>query len=312
MDEKLRAPRRHLFRIRYDNEVDVHLRILARVIAVLGGLGAAAAFATTTLAASRGARLVAPPSFLAGVMLVGLAVTLPVVVAQDRPDIGGTDAAWLVLSGTGNVAGLLVTYTALRIGQVGVVAPIVSTEGAIAAVIAVLAGEGIAAGSGVMLVAIACGILLAATGRVADEPVSDSRRIRAAALAVVAAVAFGTSLYATARVGASLSIAWAVLPARVIGVVAIALPLAIARELRIPRAAFPLVVLSGLCEVAGFTVFTLGARHGIAVSAVLASQFGAIAAVAAYFLFGERLTRVQVAGVTVIVIGVGVLTALQA
>ena len=282
------------------------------MIAVLGGLGAAAAFATTTLAASRGARLVAPPSFLAGVMLVGLAVTLPVVLAQDRPDIGGADVAWLVLSGVGNVAGLLVTYTALRIGQVGVVAPIVSTEGAIAAVIAVLAGEGIAAGSGVMLVAIACGILLAATGRAADETVSESRRVRAVALAVIAAVAFGTSLYATARVGASLSIAWAVLPARAIGVVAIALPLAISRELRIPRAAFPLVVLSGLCEVAGFTVFTLGARHGIAVSAVLASQFGAIAAVAAYFLFGERLTRVQVAGVAVIAVGVGVLTALQA
>ena len=47
-------------------------------------------------------------------------------------------------------------------------------------------------------------------------------------------------------------------------------------------------------------------------SAVLASQFGAVAAVAAYFLFGERLARVQLAGVALIVVGVGVLSALEA
>src|SRR5436309_1043606 len=66
------------------------------------------------------------------------------------------------------------------------------------------------------------------------------------------------------------------------------------------------------CEVAGFALFTVGSRHGIAVSAVLASQFAALAAVAAYFLFGERLARVQLAGVAAIVVGVGVLSALQA
>jgi len=78
------------------------------------------------------------------------------------------------------------------------------------------------------------------------------------------------------------------------------------------RANLPFVVLSGLCEVAGFALFTVASRHGIAVSAVLASQFAALAAVAAYLLFGERLARVQLAGVASIVVGVGVLSALQA
>jgi multidrug transporter EmrE-like cation transporter len=57
---------------------------------------------------------------------------------------------------------------------------------------------------------------------------------------------------------------------------------------------------------------TLGARHGIAVAAVLASQFAAIAAVVAYMLFGERVARVQVAGVAAIGAGVAVLSALPA
>jgi multidrug transporter EmrE-like cation transporter len=37
---------------------------------------------------------------------------------------------------------------------------------------------------------------------------------------------------------------------------------------------------------------------------VLSSQFAAIAAVAAFFLFGERLQRIQVAGVVTIAAGV--------
>ena len=68
---------------------------------------------------------------------------------------------------------------------------------------------------------------------------------------------------------------------------------------------------SGLCEVAGFALFVVGARHGIAVSAVLASQFAAISALGAYVLFRERLARVQLAGVAAVVAGVAVLTALQ-
>jgi len=72
------------------------------------------------------------------------------------------------------------------------------------------------------------------------------------------------------------------------------------------------VVTSGLCEVFGFASYAVGARHGIAVAAVLASQFAALAAVAAYFLFHERLTRVQLTGIVAIAVGVAVLTAIQA
>lgn len=191
------------------------------MIAILGGLGAAFAFAIATLSASRGARMIGTRSFLAGVMLVGLVVTLPVVVTRSAPHIGGADGGWLVLSGCGNVAGLLCAYAALRLGKVGIVAPVVSTEGAIAAVLAVLAGEGISPGVGATLGVIAGGILLSSVARDADGVQADPRGPRALVFAIAAALAFGASLYATARVGASLPTAWAVLPARAIGVVAV-------------------------------------------------------------------------------------------
>ena len=55
-----------------------------------------------------------------------------------------------------------------------------------------------------------------------------------------------------------------------------------------------------------------GSRESIAIAAVMGSQFAAIAAVAAYFLFGERLARIQIVGVVLIVVGVTVLAAAQA
>jgi drug/metabolite transporter (DMT)-like permease len=277
------------------------------MLAILGGLGAALAWATTTLAAARATRLIDVWSLLASVMTVGLVVAVPAAAIAGVPSgLDGNSAGWLAASGTGNVVGLLFTYSALRIGKVGVVAPITSTEGAVAAVIAVVAGERLRAGAGVTLGAITVGVVLAALAP--DEGEGRSDDLSAALLAACAALSFGLGLYATGRVGQDLGIVWAVLPPRVVGFVALAIPLALARRWRMRREALPYVVAGGLCEVLGFASYAVGARHGLAVSAVLASQFAAIAAVVGYLVFAERLARVQVLGVATIVVGVSVLS----
>lgn len=269
-------------------------------------------WAGATLCSSRATRMIGPYSVLSFVMLVGLVVATPFVVVAGVPDgLGASQIGWLGLAGGGNVAGLLLAYTALRTGKVAIVAPILSTEGAIAAVISVVAGERLGAGSGGMLVLIAAGILLASVAKDTDGPGVGGRAGVTALLSVAAALCFGASLYATGRVGSELGIAWAVLPARLIGVGLVAVPLALSRRIRLTRRAAPLVVLGGLFEVGGFALFTIGARHGLAVSAVLSSQFAAIAAIAAFFVFRERLGRIQLAGVVAIAGGVAALSALQ-
>jgi multidrug transporter EmrE-like cation transporter len=45
---------------------------------------------------------------------------------------------------------------------------------------------------------------------------------------------------------------------------------------------------------------------------VISSQFGALAAVVGFLFFGERLSRLQIAGVVITVAAVAVLSALQA
>ena len=66
------------------------------------------------------------------------------------------------------------------------------------------------------------------------------------------------------------------------------------------------MIVAGLCEVGGVASFAVGARDSIAISAVLASQFAALAVLAAYVLFRERITRLQLAGVAAIAVGVAV------
>jgi drug/metabolite transporter (DMT)-like permease len=282
-------------------------------MAILGGLGAALAWAVTLLCTSRATRMIGSGSVLAWVMLAGICIVLPWAALEGIPDgLDGRSAAWLLVAGLGNVLGLLLVYTALRLGDVGIVGPIVSTEGAIAAVLAVLAGEELAAGSAAMLVLIAVGIALAATTAGSIEPTRIGRIRAVPAYALLAASAFGVSIYATGRASAELPIAWAVAPPRILGVLLVTLPLAATGRLFLTRQAAPLVGVAGVAEVVGFSCFALGSRYGLAVAAVLASQFAAIAAVAAYFLFRERLSRLQIAGVATIVGGVTVLTALQA
>jgi drug/metabolite transporter (DMT)-like permease len=212
----------------------------------------------------------------------------------------------------GNVAGLAASYQALRIGQVALVAPLVSTEGAIAAVIAILAGESVAPSVGVALLVIAVGVGLASVPGVDTTEETRARHPESVLLAAVAALAFGAGLYATGRAGASLPSSWVVLSPRAVGVAVLALPLALRGGLELPRPAVKLVAISGVCEVLGFYSFTWGSRHGIAVAAVLSSQFAALTVIGAYLAFHERLSRLQLFGVCSVIVGVAALSALRA
>jgi drug/metabolite transporter (DMT)-like permease len=301
------------------------------MIAILGGLGAAFLWATANLASARSTRLIGASSALAWMMLVGLAVTAPLApFAGPLPQLTPVLAFWLAASGLGSVIGLLFVYRGLRIGKVGPVLALASTEGAIAAVVAVIAGERLTIPAALMLGVIAVGIAVVAlaTGDAAEaagdhgvaatagaagaSPVlrpGHSAERQAALFGTVAAIAFGFSIYGTAQAGMSLPIIIAIMPARVAGVALVFVPMALTDRLRITRRAAPLVVITALCEVLGNVAYVVGARQSIAIAAVLACQYAAVGAVAAFFLFRERLSRLQRSGVVAIAVGVAVLTA---
>ena len=308
------------------------------MIAVFGGLAAAVAWAGSSLCSSRSSRLTDPLSVVAGMMLIGLLICAPIMAIQGVPaGLHGEAWLWLVLSGGCNIAGLLLTYAAFRTGQVALITPLVSTEGAVAALIAVAAGETLGAAAAGALTLATVGVCLASSRpsetavpgparpapgvsrSVLPEPAyRDAGRpgltghVKVVALALAAALLFGAGLYTTARAGALLPSDWVVSAPRVVASVVLALPLVVMRRLRFPRAAVPFIVASGLCEVAGFFAYTLASRHGIAVAAVLSAQFSTVTVIAAYLLFGERLGHLQLAGVCAVIVGVSLLSAVTA
>jgi drug/metabolite transporter (DMT)-like permease len=135
------------------------------------------------------------------------------------------------------------------------------------------------------------------------------RRVHWAPLAVSTALLFGVCLYTTGRAGEQAPVLWTLVPARLFGSALVAAPLAARRRLRLTRRALPLVAAAGAAEVLGVLSYAIGARHNLPVAAVLAAQFAALTAVAAYFIHGQRLSRRQLAGLAAVVAGVTLLAA---
>jgi drug/metabolite transporter (DMT)-like permease len=316
------------------------------LVAVLGGLGAAVCFTVSALCASSSSQEIGAESTLAWVMLIGLVLVVPPAAAlADPAQLSPAVLGLLAAAGVTNVAGLLVEYVAFRRGKVGVVTGIASTEGMVAALISAVAGARLGIRNGLLLALVTLGVAVsaaspddgapssaeappvvpadgvpadgvAADGVAADGgpadgvPAGGRRAVRGAVLAVPVALLFGVTLYTTGRAGQQVSVLWALVPARLFGSALVTAPLAARRRLRLTRRALPLVAAAGAAEVLGVLSYTLGARHGLAVAAVLSSQFAALTAVAAYVIHGQRLSRSQLAGLAAVVAGVSLLSAL--
>jgi drug/metabolite transporter (DMT)-like permease len=285
------------------------------VIAIAGGLGAAVSWAIATAASSRSSRMIGPTSVLAWVMIVGLVVTIPPAVLTAGSVPSTADLALLLVYGGCYTAGLLIAYRALTVGRVAIVTPITSTEGAVAAIIAVLLGETLSLPMAATLALIVCGVILSSIERDPGEDAPSRLRPgdhprQAVALAATAAVVFGIGLAAGGVLGDRVPFTWIVMSARIIGTVAIAVPLWLRGGLRLTRQTAPLVVISGTLEALGSWAYVVGAHDSIAVAAVLGSQFAVIASLIGYFAFHERLARAQVAGVVLTIGGVTVLALL--
>ena len=144
------------------------------MIALLGGLGAALAWGTGTFCSARSSRSIGAWSVVGWVMLFGLLANLVVIAvgpSLSPGSLSATDIGWMLVSGLGNVVGLILEYTALRRGKVGVVTPVTSTEGAIAAVLAVVAGEALGIAPAGLLAVVVLGVVLA--GVAPEEPAAD-------------------------------------------------------------------------------------------------------------------------------------------
>ncbi|HUG49070.1 MAG TPA: EamA family transporter [Candidatus Limnocylindria bacterium] len=274
------------------------------MIALAGGLGSALAWGLATLFSARSSRRIGAAPTLAWVSIVGFVACLPLVATSQPPaSLATFDAMLLVLVGLGYIGGLLALYAAMARGPVGIAAPVASTEGGIAALIAVAGGE-----PAEMLLLLALAVVVAGVVVATIQPGAGGwGRIEGGPafllLAVAAAVMLGVSLYAAGHLSGSVPPAWIAIAGRAAGVLLIAAPLLLFRRLRVDRRVAPFVIAAGLLEPIGYLSFVAAASQSISVAAVLASQFAVVAVIGAFFL-GERLDLRQRAGVITVALGV--------
>lgn len=281
--------------------------------AIVGGLLAALVWGASAVAMSRTTKQIGGPAVAGWVLAIGLVAMLPVVAVVDPgDDIDASHLAWMLCGGVASGVGIALLIVALRDGKVGVVAPIASAQGAAATLLAVALGATLDAVEALLLAVITAAVIAVSRGETTGRGGRPEHARRAVVLATCAMLLFGVGLVSSGTAAEQISPLWIAAWSRAAGTLLVTTPLVIRRRLPMTSAALPLVVFSGLCEVGGYCAYVWGARADVAIAAVLASQFAAVAAVGGWIAFREHLTRVQIAAVVVILVAVAALTIVTA
>jgi drug/metabolite transporter (DMT)-like permease len=280
------------------------------VIGVLLATFTACTWGSISVLEARVSRALGGASAVAWIFAFGLVLILPIALIHGIPDASRSAWLWTLVASAGSLAGLVMMFTALQYGRVGLVTATISSQGAFATVYAAFAGESLHLLSYIAIAVSAAGtfVLIGAGGSVAPP-----RERRGILLALGAASLTGLSLYAASRGGSGIGADWVVACVRISSVLFVMVPLAVTRRLKSPRRVLVPTLIAAVGEVAAFGAYIAASdRIGVAVPAVIASQFALIAATVGWFVLGERLGKRQFAGAGAILAGVTALTILQA
>ncbi len=293
------------------------------------GLIAALGWGTSAIAATNAARRAG--TYLAVLSGQGVGVVVLVVLAAflhpPLATIGGPAALGLAGAGLLGLLGYLTFYRALEYGgAVGLVSAVSATYGGITTLLAVIVlGEHLS-GFGAAGVALAvAGVAMAAArspGTAETPPIAVAEPIVGVApgpsrvrglsragvpLALVSAVTYGVGGFLLGDFSARAGALGSALVAHGSSVTALLLALPFLGRRKAGRASAPGMMwaaAAGLSDAVGLLAFSRGGQAGqVAVTAAVSSVFPAIPLVAGLVLFGERLSRRQLLGVTLIIAG---------
>jgi drug/metabolite transporter (DMT)-like permease len=247
------------------------------------------------------------------VLSQGLAlVALVAVVAAGAPAGHDTAAtAWAAGSGILGLLGLTAFYRALAIGTMSIVAPLSATGAVIPVCVGLASGErpGTVQLAGMALAMV--GVVLAA--REGIEPDAEAVRTgrTAVALALIAAVGFGSFFAGMDRAEEGGEVAWILLAARAPAFLLL-LSVCALRRPGVPTApaALGAILAIGLFDLLANLLFVLALGRGLlSVVGVLGALYPAVTVLLARVVLHERLTRAQDAGVLLTLAGVLALAA---
>jgi len=249
-----------------------------------------------------------------GVLLLvegtGLAIVLVIVALSGEALPSGEAILLSLAAGVSGVSALGLFYSALAMGTMSIVAPISASGAALPVIVGLATGDTLSTIAAVGLAVTMLGVVLASLEATVEEEHAHTRRSRLSiALALAAAVGFG-GYFALSDPAADESVLWLLVFVRVIGVPALAL------LLLVTGAGLPvgrdrkLVAGAGVLDVSATGLYGVAQTLGsLSVVSVVGSLYPVTTVLLARRVLGERLRRVQMAGVVVALVGVGLIAA---
>ncbi len=235
-------------------------------------------------------------------------VALLVVLAARGGGLDGRSFGLGLLAGVGGGTGLASFYKALSLGTMSIVSPIVACGALVPFLISLATGE---RPSTLALVGAGVALVGAVLASLEERRSGVPERARAIALALIAAGALGLFVYFLG-LGSREGDALTTLVGARVGSLSVLLLLAFGRgaPLRLGMRSLITVGAVGLCDVAANALFALASGHGLlAIVSVLGSLYPVMTVLLAHVVLGERLTRLQIAGVGIALAGVAAVSA---
>lgn len=267
--------------------------------------GAAASAAVGTLALGRAAQAlgVGATAALTGAIGIVLGPCVALLV-EGTPPWQFEALVWAFVAAGLSLVGNGAFLAASRVLELALVAPVVATAGALAALMGAIAGASVSASTLVAGVALTAGVVLTARAGASSRVAGRVRRPRlGASLASLSALALGLSYLALGRADREVGGAWAYVALMCLMLVVWTVPRAVRRAPPVP-VRWWLVV--GLAELSGALVFVLlgraAAREPV-VASLIYSQYAVIAMVASMLVWRDRPSRSGLLGAALAITG---------
>lgn len=266
---------------------------------VVFGLLAACIWGLGALFTAKFARSAAADTFVQWFLIAQAALLVPPMLATaDWSAVSWLAVAVIAVAGVSEAVAAHFYGQALTRGEVGLVTPLISLEGAVAALMG-LTGAG---GDSLSLLLVVGLVVASLGGLMSGKSRGRAWSSRGAPPALAAALFFGIALWLIAITTMD--------PVTALFFFYVSASIFTAFRLRFrglapPQGSWAPLLLGALGSVGGFLAYGIGAQmESIAITAVLGAQFSIVAAVGGFIFFRERLTARQWAAVPVVAIGV--------
>lgn len=274
-------------------------------MAVLLALCSSLMWGTSDFLGGKTSRRVHPAAVYGLSQVVGLAALLLVALVTGSWRAEPGYWPWAIAASVLGAVGMLAFYTALSIGPMGIVSPMVALAAIVPVAVGLLIGE-VPGGVQVLgILAAVIGILLAS-----GPELSGAESARPLILAGVSALSFG-GMYVVFAGGSAVNPIMTMTAMRMVSVVIFGIVLLAVRSIggASRRDAWVLVVI-GVCDAGANVLYGYASTMGLlATTSVLASLYPVVTSILAAVVLRERLRAVQYAGVTVAMVGVVLISA---